>query len=352
MRVAITDFHAQSRRNRACNIWTPHTHIDPQLDPDFSSNAAPLTSITSRLLRRAGWLFDLDPRRLAVCFASSKGQIEHFCPWVQSGENWPFPDGEARQIAKIARAQGPILCPVAACASGAHALALGAGLIEAGRAEVVLAGASEPPQPEIILAAYRNMGALSKSGVMRPFDVRRDGFVPASGGALFVLESEAHARARNAQIYGFLSGYSLRCDAHHMTSMHPGGDGIARAIEDALQKAGHPQIDYINAHGTATINDAIEARAIRAVFGDKVPISSTKALTGHLLGAAGAVEAAICLLAMRNGLAPPTLNLDQPDEALGLDCIPLHPRPMAMNAVLSLNYGFGGQIGALIFEKP
>ncbi len=195
------------------------------------------------------------------------------------------------------------------------------------------------------------MGALSKSGLMRPFDRNRDGFNPNGGAAYFVLESEEHARGRGAQIHGFLTGYSLKCDAHHMTSMHQSGDGIARAIEDALQRAGNPKIDYINAHGTATINDAVESRAIHAVFGDKVPLSSTKGQTGHLLGAAGAVEAAICLLAMRDGFAPPTLNLEEPDGEFGLDYLPLHGRTMEINAVLSLNYGFGGHIGALVLEK-
>ncbi len=351
MRVAITGYLAHYTCGDFTSLWTP------RLRKDWSPpEKAPLkrtyfdSSFGCTLLQSANlWYSGVDPDRLAVCFASSKGWPTLLMDWANGETSWPFCDGEAREIAVATKARGPVLCPVAACASSAHALGLGADLIETGRADVVLAGAAEPPQPHLILAADRNMGALSKSGIMRPFDARRDGFVPASGGALFVLESEAHARSRGAQIHGFLTGYSLFCDAHHMTSMRASGEGIARAIRDALRMANQPKIDYINAHGTATLNDAIESRAIQSVFGNTVPISSTKAQTGHLLGAAGAVEAAICLLAMKDNFAPPTMNLEEVDGEL--DYLPLVGREMKINAVLSLNYGFGGHIGALVLEK-
>jgi 3-oxoacyl-[acyl-carrier-protein] synthase II len=293
-----------------------------------------------------------DPPRASVICGSSKGNLNALPNWAERGALQWTPDFIAQRIALATGFHGPTLSPNAACATAAHSLALGARMIEYGQADLVLAGGVELPQPPLILAAYRNMNALSKTGVMRPFDVRRDGFVASSGFGYMLLESEEHAQQRGAEIHGYLTGWSMKCDATHMTSMSPSGDSIARAIEDALRKAGNLRIDYINAHGTATKqNDAIESRAIEAVFGRSVPVSSTKALTGHLLGAAGAVEAAICLMAMREGFAPPTLNLEQPDDEIGLDYIPLVGRKMEMKNVLSLNYGFGGHIGALVFEK-
>jgi 3-oxoacyl-[acyl-carrier-protein] synthase II len=294
-----------------------------------------------------------EPSRAGVVCGSSKGDLNALMQWADSGDMAWTPDYLAQRIGFEMGFRGSILSPNAACATAAHSLALGARMIECGQADLVVAGGVEPPQHPLILAAYRNMNALSKTGIMRPFDLRRDGFVASSGFGYLLLESEEQARQRGAEIHGYLSGWSMKCDATHMTSMSPSGDSIARAIEDALRKAGNPQIDYINAHGTATkLNDAIESRAVQAVFGKSVPVSSTKALTGHLLGAAGAVEAAICLLAMRTGFAPPTLNLEQPDDETDLDYIPMVSRKMEINAVLSLNYGFGGHIGALVFERP
>ncbi len=174
--------------------------------------------------------------------------------------------------------------------------------------------------------------------------------------ARLILENEEHARQRGAKIYGYVTGYDMGADATSLTGMNPSGASIARAMERALKRAGNPKIDYINAHGTAThLNDAIESRAIKSVFGNSVPVSSTKPLTGHLLGAAGAVEAVICLQAMRESYAPPTLNLEEPDNECDLDYIPVTPdscgRQLPLQTVMSLNYGFGGHIGVLIFEK-
>ena len=263
-----------------------------------------------------------------------------------------FSDYTAHYLAAHFNANGPVLCPVAACATGSHAIILGARLIEAGEADVVLCGATEPPQHPMVLAAYRNMGALSKSGVMRPFDTRRDGFLPGSGSGFLILESLAHAQNRGAKIHARVAGYSLRADATHLTSMAPAGDSIVRAVEEALARGGHAAsaVDYINAHGTATTqNDALEARALGRLFGDTVPVSSTKPLTGHLMGASGAVEAALCVLALKNGLLPPTLNLEEKDEfALNLVT---HEQGKKLARALSLNYGFGGHIGALVFDK-
>ena len=270
--------------------------------------------------------------------------------WACGEDFWAWtPDAMARALARRFAIGGRLAAPNAACASGAHAIALAAQWIEDEQADLVLAGAFEPPQHPVIVAAYRNMGALSKSGVMRPFDARRDGFVAGTGGGFVVLESETKARARGARILGFVSGWSLGCDATHMTQMAPSGETIARAIETALARAGRSRVDYVNAHGTATRNDEIEARALNRVVGARVPVSSTKGQTGHLLGAAGALEAALCLEAMRQNFAPPTLNLNEADPQIELDLVRGAGRALPIESALSLNYGFGGHIGALVF---
>lgn len=294
---------------------------------------------------------DAAPERIGVVFGSSKGDLSGLRAWAEQGIFAWSADALACQIARHFGVCGPVLSPNAACATGAHALALGAQWIQDDRADVVLAGAIEFPQHPLVLAAYKNMGALSKSGIMRPFDARRDGFVANAGGGFLVLQSETHARKQKIPIHGFLSGFSLKCDATHMTAMCPSGDSIQSAIEDALRKAGSPEIGYINAHGTATrLNDLVETRAIQSVFGREIPVSSTKGMTGHLLGAAGAVEAILCLMALRDQILPPTLGLETPDENFDLDFV-LEARKADFGAALSLNYGFGGHIGALVFEK-
>ncbi len=287
--------------------------------------------------------------RRSVVWSVSKNNFSLFEDWIGGGDRDFFSDFEAHFLARTFGLGGQAMCPVAACASGSHALILGARLIEAGDADVVLCGASEPPQHPVILAAYRNMGASSPSGAMRPFDRRRDGFVPASGSGFLVLESLDHAQNRGAQVHALLSGYSMRSDASHMTSMSSSGDSIVRAIDEALSKANGSMIGYINAHGTATrLNDALEARALNRVFGSKTLVSSTKPLTGHLLGASGAVEAVISIVAMKEGVLPPTMGLEEPE--IDLDFV-REERGGEVGSVLSLNYGFGGHIGAVVFDK-
>ncbi|RYG59427.1 beta-ketoacyl-[acyl-carrier-protein] synthase family protein [bacterium] len=349
MRVAVTNYIARfgAPDDPGGGFFSPLTEAGKVDQPGWPGFKDPLWG--PRLMMRD---IETDPARIAVVCGSSKGDLSALPSWSESGDFSWTADSIAHRVARSIGASGPVLSPNAACATAAHALALGARMIEYGQADLVLAGGVELPQPPLILAAYRNMHALSKTGIMRPFDARRDGFVAASGFGYLLLESEEHAKKRGAQIHGYLSGWSMKCDATHMTSMCPSGESIARAIEDALRKAGNPQIDYINAHGTATkLNDAIESKAIKSVFGKGVPVSSTKPLTGHLLGAAGVVEAAICLTALRNGVAPPTLNLEEGDSDCDLDYIPTEGRKLNVKTVLSLNYGFGGHIGALIFEK-
>lgn len=325
MRVAIVAFGAEY-----------HGSNQGALEPQIERAFGPLRA-----------LFD-DGARVAVSFTSSKGDLNR----LQSGDfAGAWPDAPALELARKFEARGRIAAPNAACASGTHAIALGAQWIERGEADLVLVGAIEPPQHPMILAAYRNMGALSKSGVMRPFDARRDGFAVGAGGGFLVLASENWARENNAPIHAYLSGWSFACDAHHITQMAPSGDSIERAIRQSLNMAGDPKIDYINAHGTATSNDVIESRALNRVFGDDVAVSSTKPQTGHLMGAAGALEAVLCLQAMEKQWAPPTLNLENVADEIELDLVVGPGREMKIGATLSLNYGFGGHIGCLVLLK-
>ena len=322
-RVAILDYGAEF-------CGSNQGALEPQIERVF----APLCARVA------------DKTRIGICFTSSKGDLNRL-------ENGDFigslPDAELARLTRKFGALGRAMAPNAACASGAHALALGAQWIAQGEADLVLAGALEPPQHPMVTAAYRNMGALSKSGVMRPFDVARDGFVPTEGGGFVVLASEGFARDNAIAIRAYVGGWSLACDAHHLTQMAPSGASIERAIRQSLSMAGEPKIDYINAHGTATANDIVEARALNRVFGDGVAVSSTKPQTGHLMGAAGALEAVLCLRAMGNQLAPPTLNLENVDAQIELDLVVGAGRAMKIGASLSLNYGFGGHIGCLVF---
>ncbi|HEY0076883.1 MAG TPA: beta-ketoacyl-[acyl-carrier-protein] synthase family protein [Abditibacteriaceae bacterium] len=343
---------------------SPTARFDESGEAFFFNNSVQLIGPTLHKLQIKRLIGDsLDHTdRAGVVFASSRGQMSHLEDIVtgawkagMTDMSWAC-DGQARAIAKHTQISGLVLSPVAACATGAHCIALGAQFIRWGHADLLLCGAIESSITPFILAGYKQLGALSKSGIMRPFDTRRDGFVPSEGIGALMLENEEHARKRGAKIYGYVTGYDMGADATSLTGMNPSGASIARAMERALKRAGNPQIDYINAHGTATpLNDAIESRAIKSVFGNSVPVSSTKPLTGHLLGAAGAVEAVICLQALREQWTPPTLNLEEPDEECDLDYIPVTNdscgRDLPLKTVMSLNYGFGGHIGVLIFEK-
>jgi len=318
-------------------------------------------SIIAELRRIGLWheeALTSNPERVAICFTSSKGRMAYLetgditrAAWGCDIFDWTC-DWAATSLARITGAQGPMLSPVGACASGSHAVALGAQLIEDGYADVALCGAIESETPELAVVGYRQIGALSKSGVMRPFDKHRDGFVLGEGLGFLVLESVEHAQLRNAHDFGTVSGWSMLADATHLTAMEPSGSSVARAIEAAMKRAGVLRVDYINAHGTATPrNDVVETRGIKSALGTSVPVSSTKSVTGHLFGASGALEAIFCLLAMRDNWTPPTLNLVEPDNECDLDYIANVGREINLKTVASLNYGFGGHIGVLLFEK-
>jgi 3-oxoacyl-[acyl-carrier-protein] synthase II len=250
---------------------------------------------------------------------------------------------------------------VSACAAGAHAIGMAERLIRYGDADTVVTGGSEAAITPLATAAFGKMDALSDSGVSRPFDRRRDGFVMGEGAGVLVLEEEEAARERGARILGYIRGYASTSDAHHLTAPEPSGRGAAKAIELALKDADISARDlvYINAHGTSTpLNDRSETNAIKAALGEelagKVPVSSTKSAIGHLLGAAGAVEAIATLLALRDRIAPPTLNYEEPDEGLDLDYVPNEARPLQNGegpAIgISNAFGFGGHNAVLCLE--
>src|SRR5256885_2839417 len=261
--------------------------------------------------------------------------------------------------------QGPNLCIVTACATSNNAIGESWRIIKFGDADMFLAGGAEASIVAIGLAGFSAMKALSTRNeeperASRPCDRDRDGFVMSEGAGILVVEELEHAKARGAKIYCELTGYGLSSDAYHMTAPPPGGEGAARAMQLALEHAriSSDQVDYINAHATSTdIGDICETRAIKHVFGErayKVPISSTKSMTGHLLGGAGGIEMAACALAIRDSVIPPTINLENPDEECDLDYTPNIAREKKVRVALSNSFGFGGHNATLVaaaFEK-
>jgi 3-oxoacyl-[acyl-carrier-protein] synthase II len=257
--------------------------------------------------------------------------------------------------------RGPSLAVTTACASGAHAIGMAMRMLQNGEADAVVTGGSEAGLTPLARAAFSSLDALSETGISRPFDARRDGFVMGEGAAVLVLEPESAARARGAAVLGTIRGYGASSDAHHLTAPREDGEGQRAAMAAALKDAGvaAEEIDYVNAHGTSTpMNDRAETRAIKLALGEhagEVPISSTKSAIGHLLGAAGAVEAVATLLALRERVAPPTLGLEEPEEGLDLDYVPGAARPLVPAdgeppLALSNSFGFGGHNAVLCLE--
>jgi 3-oxoacyl-[acyl-carrier-protein] synthase II len=258
-------------------------------------------------------------------------------------------------------ARGPNFGIVSACATGTHALGEAAHAIRRGEADVMIAGGSEAAITPFAYASFCSMKAMSTQNedparACRPFDQDRDGFVMGEGAGVLVLESLEHARARGARVYCELAGYAATCDAFHITQPDPEGRGLSLAMQRALSNAAvAPEaIDYVNAHGTSTpYNDKFETLAIKKLFGNharKLAVSSTKSMTGHLLGAAGGIESVICAKAIQTGRIPPTINLEKPDPECDLDYVPNVARDAKVRAVLSNNLGFGGQNAAAVFR--
>ena len=258
--------------------------------------------------------------------------------------------------------KGPNHAVVTACATGAHAIGDAARLIALDDADVMVAGGAESAVCRIGIAGFNACRALSTAyndnptKASRPYDKDRDGFVMGEGAGIVVLEELEHARARGAKIYGEVTGYGLSGDAYHITAPAEDGDGGYRAMQMALKRAGiaPSDIDYVNAHGTSTMADGIELGAVERLLGNaaaKTPMSSTKSSIGHLLGAAGSVEAIFCLLAMRDGIVPPTINLDNPDVVTAMDLVPHKAQKRTVNIAMSNSFGFGGTNAALILSR-
>ncbi len=312
--------------------------------------------------------------RTGVIIASGIGGTETWeeqhTKLIQSGPDRVSPffvpmmisDIAAGQVSIAYGAKGPNFACVSACASAAHGIGEAMCAIVQGEADAMICGGSEAPITPLALAGFCALRALSQrnddpAAASRPFDKDRDGFVMGEGAGILVLEELGHAQARGARIYAELAGYGATADAHHMTAPAPGGEGAARAMKRALATAGlAPQdVDYVNAHGTSTdLNDKYETAAIKSVFGDqaaKLAVSSTKSMTGHLLGAAGGIEAVAAVLSIVNGVVHPTINYATPDPECDLDCVPNAKRAMAVRAALSNSFGFGGHNACLAFKR-
>jgi 3-oxoacyl-[acyl-carrier-protein] synthase II len=258
-------------------------------------------------------------------------------------------------------AKGPNTCVVTACATGTHAIGDAARLIQYGEADVMFAGGTESVITPLCVGGFHAAKALSTrnddpQGASRPFDRDRDGFVIGEGCGVVILEEMDLAKKRGARIYGEVAGYALNGDAYHITATAPNGEGAARCMNLALKNAGinRDEVEYINAHGTSTGADATETQAIKTVFGDhayKLAVSSTKSMTGHLLGAAGGVEAIFSLLALSRGVLPPTINYTTPDPECDLNYIPNQAQERKISAALSNSFGFGGTNAVLVFKE-
>lgn len=317
---------------------------------------------------------DMDPDAVGVVVSSGAGGMEE----IERGHGVLVDRGVTRispfmvpmMITDIAsgliaielRAGGPNYAVVSACASGGHALGDAAEVIKRGDAVAMIAGGAEAAITPLVMGAFCQLGAMSRrngdpGAASRPFDLDRDGFIMGEGAVIMVLEEMEHARARGARIWAELLSCGSSADMYHFTAPDPQGHGAARAMRTAMRKAGlaPEDVDYVNAHGTSTsLGDVAETLAIKQALGDhaqEVAVSSTKSMTGHLLGAAGAMEAAACVLAIDRGTLPPTINLERPDPECDLDYVPNQARPARIDVALSNSFGFGGHNACLALGR-
>jgi 3-oxoacyl-[acyl-carrier-protein] synthase II len=362
------------RRSGIVDGFAPCADFDPEsaMSPKVVRRTDRYTQLgfaaAKQAAAEAGLPGDVDVERLAILVGTGVGgllTLESECrAFVDGGERavsphfvpMMMPNAAAGAIAMELGAHGPGFSVSSACATGSHAIGEAKRMLERGEADVVVAGGTEAALTPLCIAAFKRMGALSREGVSRPFDARRDGFVMGEGAAVLVMERAEHARARGAEILGYVVGYGASNDAFHMTQPDSEGRGAEKAMRAALADAGvtPDQVGYINAHGTSTpFNDRIETHAIHSVFnGGSPPVSSTKSAIGHLLGAAGAVEAIAVLGALQRGVLPPTLNFAEPDPACDLDYVPDGPREAPdIQIAMSNSFGFGGQNACLAFRK-
>jgi len=367
--------------NLACQIagevkgFDPADHMDRKMARRIGRYAQFSIAATHEALAQSGINLDEEDRSRVACVVSSA--IGDFPMLEQQMNSWfksqrktisPFTvprvstSMAAGNIALEFGLTGVSYGVSSACATGSHSLATAIMILKMGLADTVLAGGSESAICETFLQSYIAMRALSTRNdeperASRPFERDRDGFVIAEGCGVMVLETLEKAQKRNAPILAELVGAGMTCDAFHITSAHPDGVGAAQAMNAALNAAGlnADQVDYINAHGTSTpVNDPIETNAIKLALGDNAfstPVSSTKSMTGHAIGAAGALEAMICVKALQEGIIPPTINMYNPDPACDLDYVPHEARQAKLDVVMSNSFAFGGQNCVLIFKK-
>jgi 3-oxoacyl-[acyl-carrier-protein] synthase II len=314
-----------------------------------------------------------EPDRVAVIFGTGVGGIQSFedgaSVLAERGPEWvsPYtlpmmiPNMVTGEVAMEWGIRGYSSCTSTACSASAQAIGEGLDLIRAGRADAVVCGGTEAPITRVGIAGFAAMKALSTrnddpAAASRPFDAGRDGFVMGEGSAVLVLEEREMALRRGAPILAELAGYGATSDAHHMTQPHPEGDGALRAMRLACQDAGLPPdaVDYVNAHGTSTPpNDRVETLALKRFFGERVPpVSSTKSMTGHTLGAAGSLEAMICVQVLNHQVLPPTINQEEPDPDCDLDYVANQARPAPVSVAMTNSFAFGGHNATLIFRRP
>jgi 3-oxoacyl-[acyl-carrier-protein] synthase II len=377
----ITLFDASEYRTRfACEVkrYDPEDHFDRREVRRIDRFAQFFLIAVRQAMSDAKLAYSPDDpgaARAGVVVGAGFGGIISFVEEIdllrERGPDRVTPTGVPKIIANMAAGLasiehnllGPVSCVLTACSASANAIGDAAEIIRRGAADVMVAGGSEALVSEFGIASFGQSRALSTRNeeptkASRPFDADRDGFVMGEGGAAVVLEDRDAALARGATVYAELCGYGMSADAYHITLPRPGGTGAARAMTAALEDAGiePSQVGYVNAHGTSTeANDATESAAVKIALGDeayRVPISSTKSMTGHLLGGAGALEAVFSILAMRDGVLPPTINYENPDPECDLDYVPNEARPVKVDYAMSNSFGFGGHNVSLVFGQP
>ncbi len=374
----ITLFDASNLQVRiACEVknFNPEKHMDAKEARRRDRFEQLATAAAAEALASAGLeVTEANAGRIGVIVSSAIGGLKAIAEAVIINEKEgprrvsPFlipmlmANGAAGLIAIDHGIKGPCLSVASACASGADGIGVAFLMLRSGMIDAALAGASESTVTSVGIAAFDRVGAMSRrnedySMTPAPFDKNRDGLVMGEGAAILVLETETHARARGANILAELAGYGATADAYHVTAPHENGEGGAAAIRLALEcaRANPDEVGYINAHGTATpLNDVSETRAIKAAFGElayRIPVSSTKSMTGHMMGATGALEALFCVQAVREGVLPPTIHYQTPDPECDLDYIPNQAREKKIDLAISNAFGFGGHNAVLVVRR-
>ncbi len=367
--------HTDLQVHIACEVkgFDPHRYLDPREVRRRDRYEQFAAAAAQEALANAGYQVpEEEADRVAVTISSAVGGLTSIEQAILGANNNPrrispfiipmfMPNGAAGMVGIDIGARGPAFSVVSACASGSDGIGQAWLLLRAGLVDVAIAGGTEATVTRMGVAAFDRLGALSRRNdeperTPAPFDRDRDGLVMGEGAAVLVLETEEHARARGAEILAELAGYGASADAFHITAPAEDGVGGALAIRRALASAevAPEEVDYINAHGTGTqLNDLAETRAIKAVFGKRaynIPVSSTKSMTGHMMGATGALEAVFCIMAIRDGVVPPTIHLNTPDPECDLDYVPNQARRHPVRIAISNAFGFGGHNSVLVFR--